>query len=318
MVNAQEWFDGKYSTAESKRAVERIGPKEEFNKRIEDNIISIFGGGRPLSTLLLGIDDMKSRTLNENISLEGSLTLKGFLNLELLDISNKKITTLDVSDCPQLRELDCSNNQLTNLTISGSNKIEKILCGNNRLSNLDFLKSQNPAKLITLRMDNNNFPAQNLKCFTPFINLRILCISNNPFTGSLKPLRNLSSLKEINIADTNIDGGLEYLPDEFFNVNAVASGLNFGRGHFNRRLFCTGNLAKQLSDYKIEDDSYRNYDWQAWKLDNQELIKKAREEIEVNELNEESIKLQEWESISKEIKELYEQLRCNIYLKTHI
>lgn len=65
MVNAQEWFDRKYSTAESKRAVERIGPKEEFNKRIEDNIISIFGGGRPLSTLLLGIDDMKSRTFNE-------------------------------------------------------------------------------------------------------------------------------------------------------------------------------------------------------------------------------------------------------------
>lgn len=88
-----------------------------------------------------------------------------------------------------------------------------------------------------------------------------------------------------------------------------------GRGHFLRKVFCTGNLAKQLSDYKIEDDSYRNYDWQAWKLDNQELIKKAREEIEVNELNEESIKLQEWESISKEIKELYEQLRCNTYLK---
>ncbi|PKY47350.1 hypothetical protein RhiirA4_543902 [Rhizophagus irregularis] len=172
MVNAQEWFDRKYSTAESKRAVERI---------------------------------------------EGFLTLKGFLNLELLDISNQKITILDASDYPQLHELDCSNNQLTNLTISGSNKIEK----------------------------------------------------------------------EINIADTNIDGGLEYLPDEFFNVNAVASGLNLERGHFLRKLFCTGNLAKQLNDYKIE----------------------AREEIEVNELNEESIKFLEWESIFKEIKELYEQLR---------
>jgi hypothetical protein len=64
MVNAQEWFDRKYSTAESKRAVERIGSKEEFHKRIEDNIISIFGGVGPLTTLLLGID-MKSRTFNE-------------------------------------------------------------------------------------------------------------------------------------------------------------------------------------------------------------------------------------------------------------
>ncbi|CAB4414209.1 unnamed protein product [Rhizophagus irregularis] len=116
-------------------------------------------------------------------------------------------------------------------------------------------------------MDNNNFPAQDLK--------------------------NLTGLKEINIADTNIDGGLEYLPDEFFNVNAVASGLNLERGHFLRKLFCTGNLAKQLNDYKIE----------------------AREEIEVNELNEESIKFLEWESIFKEIKELYEQLRCYTYLK---
>ncbi|RGB23073.1 hypothetical protein C1646_775051 [Rhizophagus diaphanus] len=101
------------------------------------------------------------------------------------------------------------------------------------------------------------------------------------------------------------------LPDEFFNIIAITSGL---RSLLSKH-FCTGNLAKQLNDYKIEGNSFRNYYWQAWKLDNQELIKKAREEIEVNELNEESIKLLKWESISKEIKKLYEQLRCITYLK---
>jgi hypothetical protein len=34
MVNAQEWFDERYPTAKSKRAVKSIGPKEDFNRRI--------------------------------------------------------------------------------------------------------------------------------------------------------------------------------------------------------------------------------------------------------------------------------------------
>ncbi|GBC02371.1 hypothetical protein RclHR1_00460009 [Rhizophagus clarus] len=302
MVNAQTWFDEKYPIGESKRAVQRIGPKEYFLNRIIDNLISVLEG-RPLKTLFLGLD-ANSRTLSSNLNLEGSLTLKGFLNLEILDISNQNISVLNISDCPQLRELNCTNNQLTSLSISGLNKIQKIFCSYNELKSLDFLKSLNPATLLTLRMGNNKFHARDLKCFTPFINLRRLFICNNPFYGSLKPLRNLFNLKEIGIAGTNIDSGLEYLPDDFFYVNAIASGFNLGRGYYLRMLFCTGKLFKQLENYKIEGDPFRNYDWQTWKQDNQELINKAKEDVDM--VNQDHMQTQQT-NIIKELEEVKEE-----------
>ncbi|PKY47635.1 hypothetical protein RhiirA4_523056 [Rhizophagus irregularis] len=189
----------------------------------------------------------------------------------------------DVSDCPHIRELHCSRNQLTNIDISnnrqieieqfgcsdnhltnldftGLNRIEKIFCCGCKLTSLEFLKTLNPVKLVTLRMNNNKFPAQDLSCFTPFINLERLCIVNNPFYGSLKPLRDFTYLKEIGIANTDVDNGLEYLPENFFNFNATASDLGLTGAYFKRKLYCTGKLAEQLKDYKIENDPLRNYD----------------------------------------------------------
>jgi hypothetical protein len=65
-------------------------------------------------------------------------------------------------------------------------------------------------------MDNNQFSAQDLSCFASLIGLHRLFVSNNPFYGSLKPLRNLVELKELSIVGTNVENGLEYLPEEFF------------------------------------------------------------------------------------------------------
>ncbi|CAB4482938.1 hypothetical protein RhiirA5_416144 [Rhizophagus irregularis] len=148
-------------------------------------------------------------------------------------------------------------------------------------------------------MNNNKFPAQDLSCFTPFINLERLFIVNNPFYGSLKPLRDFTYLKEIGIANTDVDSGLEYLPENFFNFNATASDLGWTGAYFKRELYCTGKLAEQLKDYKIENDPLRNYDWQAWKRDNQKLINKAREQAKQEEL----IEIVEWDILARETKD---------------
>jgi len=336
MVNAQEWLNKKYLTAGDKVSVKRIGPKQDLQKTIGYDLLSVFTKGRPLSTLLHSIDNMTNgNQIEDNLILEGSLSLKGFVNLESLDISNKNITALDVSDCPQLRELNCadnqlsnldvsnnrqieeinfSNNQLTNIDLTGLTRIEKVFCSDNKITNLEFLKSLNPAKILTLRMDNNKFPAQDLSCFTPFINLQILCISNNPFYGSLKPLRNLANLKNISIAGTDIDGGLEYLPEDFFNVNIIASATGMTGGYFRRTLSCTGKLAKQLENYKIENDPLKNYDWDAWKRDNQELINKAKDQTQTPQETE-IIDLQGWEATAREVRMLNEQIQLDIYQK---
>jgi hypothetical protein len=336
MVNAQEWLDRKYPTYEAKAEVKRIGPKQSL-KVMSDKLITSIVKGRPLSSFLSNVisNVVKDDEFEGNLNLEGPLSLKGFVNLEFLEVNNQKITNLDISDCQKLCELHCCNNQLTNLDVSnnrkleqinfignqltnidftGLDKIEKAFCSGNKLENLEFLKTINPAKLITLNIDGNKFPARDLNCFARFNNLERLHIGDNPFYGSLKPLRNLTELKELGIARTDIDSGLEYLPEGFFNVNATASSLGLTGGYFKRKLICTGKLAEQLEDYKIENDPLRNYDWQAWRQDNQELINKAKEQAMQEELN---IVL-EWETIAKEIKELYEQLRCDIYQKTQL
>ncbi|GBB97605.1 hypothetical protein RclHR1_03010008 [Rhizophagus clarus] len=333
MVNAQRWLDGKYP-AEVKARVKKIGgPKQNLN-RIGDDLLSVFTKGRPFSSIFSNV--INDDVIEDNIILEGPLSLKGFFNLEDLDISNHKVTALDISDCSQLRELDCDNNLLTNLDVSnnrqiefihfsgnqltnidftGLDKIEKVYCNDNKLNNLDFLKALNPTKVVNLRLANNKFPARNLSCFSSFVNLHRLSINGNPFYGSLKPLSGLHNLRELDVSDTDINSGLEYLSEDFFNINPAASGLRFTGAYFSKKLRCSGELAKQLENYKIEGstDPLRNYDWQAWKLDHQEPIYKAKEQIKREELT----KTQEWEVVAKEIKELHEKLRCDVYQKTH-
>src|ERR1700722_4313441 len=106
MVNAQVWLDRLYPTAEAKAAVRRIGPKEDAIKRLGNDIGSLFTrGGDFLASLALGIESVTKNQIDRNLNLEGPLSLKGFFNLEELDIDHQKITALDLSDCSKLRHL---------------------------------------------------------------------------------------------------------------------------------------------------------------------------------------------------------------------
>ena len=72
MVNAQEWLDNLYPTAEAKAAVKRIGPKENPQRRIENDLLSVFYKGRdPLSTLLLSVDSIikKNHQKSKNVQI---------------------------------------------------------------------------------------------------------------------------------------------------------------------------------------------------------------------------------------------------------
>ena len=167
-------------------------------------------------------------------------------------------------------------------------------------------------------MDNNKFPAQDLSFFTRFINLERLYISGNPFYGSLKPLRNLNNLRKIGIANTDIDSDLEYLPVNFFRVNAAVSSIGLKGGYFSRKLICTGKLAEQLKDYEIENDPLKNYDWDAWREHNQDLINKAKGQDQTSQIivNDEDTKNQK--IIQAKIAEIIEVLiEINLNLSHH-
>jgi hypothetical protein len=139
--------------------------------------------------------------------LSGSLKLEGFVNLERLDCANNQLTNLDLSDCGNLKLLWC--------------------WGNQQLPNLDFLNTlKNSEKLVKICISNNNFSKSDLTPFSKFVNLEELDLgnnNNNNFTGSLEPLAGLVKLKTLSINSTDIDSGLEYLPEsvEDFSCSGV-------------------------------------------------------------------------------------------------
>ncbi|MBR1719463.1 MAG: leucine-rich repeat domain-containing protein [Phocaeicola sp.] len=85
-----------------------------------------------------------------------------FRNLETLNCSNNKITSLDVSNNPKLTSLSCSNNQLSSLDVSNNLALTDLYCHYNQLTSLDV--TNNTAlhrldcygnKLTSLDVSNN-------------------------------------------------------------------------------------------------------------------------------------------------------------------
>ncbi|CAB4430986.1 unnamed protein product [Rhizophagus irregularis] len=107
--------------------------------------------------------------------------LREYPNLEKLEIfgyfeyiNNSNISTTELYlDCKNLKELTCSRINLTILDFKQNNELERLNCCYNNLTKGSY----------------------------------------NQFYGSLKPLENLSKLKELNISNTDIDSGLEFLSE---------------------------------------------------------------------------------------------------------
>jgi hypothetical protein len=132
-----------------------------------------------------------------------------------LDLSNKNLEgSLDLSSFKNLEELNCSNNRLESLKLNTS--------------------PLSVERLKTLILTDNCFNTLNLKdltFFTPFTNLKKLEIGNyektrifrNCFNGSLEKLENLNKLELLDISNTDISEGLEYLPDNLSTENVKCS-----------------------------------------------------------------------------------------------
>jgi len=97
-----------------------------------------------------------------------------------------------------------------------------LYCPNNYLTQIIY--PTNPKKITYLDVSNNNISSSDLSVFTKFKNLEFLFIGNenknqiqqgiyNRFHGSLEPLKDLNNLEYLNISNTDLDSGLEYLPD---------------------------------------------------------------------------------------------------------
>ncbi|CAG8617724.1 757_t:CDS:2 [Paraglomus occultum] len=96
-----------------------------------------------------------------------------------------------------------------------------------RMPNLEYCP-----KLKKLDARNSNLPGGSLtiqdlpdlvEIDLSNVNLEELDIGRTKFHGSLAPLAGCSKLKELDIRNTDIDGGLEYLPDSLQEFNCSAN-----------------------------------------------------------------------------------------------
>jgi len=74
--------------------------------------------------------------------------------------------------------------------------------------------------------------------------LEALDISGSYFSGSLEPLKNLTKLRELDISNTDIDSGLEYLPDSIKEIKCFSSQEKDAR---------VATLAKELEKYEKDE-----------------------------------------------------------------
>ncbi|CAH1756449.1 3920_t:CDS:10 [Entrophospora sp. SA101] len=131
---------------------------------------------------------------------------------------------LNISNFTKLKSLYFFDNKITKLVIDNCPKIKFINCCGNFLTDLDFLSNLNSEKITNIHLRNNNISERDLSCFSRLVNLTTLLIGNsveskiqkgifNRFTGSLEFLKDLTMLKRLDIRNTDIDSGLEYLPN---------------------------------------------------------------------------------------------------------
>ncbi|CAI2175667.1 14110_t:CDS:2 [Funneliformis geosporum] len=162
-------------------------------------------------------------------NLKGDLDLSEFINLEDLDCSYNQLGTINLSNCLKLRVLDCSFNKLTDLELTNLSELEIINCNENYLNKFNY-SSLNPEKLVILNLSDNNLPEKDLSVFGRLSKLKGLYIGGNnknhfaqniynKFFGSLRPLRNLAQLKDLLIDNTDINGGIEYLPEKLRHIS---------------------------------------------------------------------------------------------------
>ena len=215
------------------------------------------------------------------VIIEGVLIVKDFYELEDLDLKSQYLTELKIVNCIKL------------LTFINCPNLVHLHAERNFLTELNLDKQ---IKLEILKISDNNFSPQTLSFISHLINLKQLFLGNyikdpmsvkleqrikngtyNRFFGSLKLLRNMKNLQILNIVNTDIDSGLEYLP-----VNLKSIYLLSEQKKEVRKESKTKKLIELLKDYQIirrnfihDEFQHERYDLNTWRQKNKILINSA-------------------------------------------
>jgi len=104
------------------------------------------------------------RVLLTSYNTISSFYFPSLVYLNTLYIGNNQLTSLDISNYPDLTYLICQNNQITSLDCSMLSKLKNVYCGHNLISSLDFTNNPlfedlgceyNP-NLTSIKIKNNH------------------------------------------------------------------------------------------------------------------------------------------------------------------
>jgi Leucine-rich repeat (LRR) protein len=262
----------------------------------------------------------KNNIISLNIdakNLEGELKLEGFGNLEEINCSLNILTDLQIIDSPNLKKINCEYNLLKKLDFRNFPKLEVLVGNNNSLTDLDLSKNKN---LRELDMMDNNFSQQDLSIFSHLVNLEKLLLGNwrmyqtkedfyNRFNGSLKILEKLTKLEKLDIRNTDINSGLEYLSD---SVKFFCCSLNIRDNAGVRKIFNSLNDQRKL-EFISEEESINGFyikDFPSRIRNYKETFSKEKgNEKGLGETSDHSDLQKQAESLEKMIKELKESIR---------
>lgn len=215
-----------------------------------------------------------------------------------LEINNSYLEgSLDLTDFKNLEKLECIGNQLTNLVLWNPSKIYALYCYENYINNFHFLNDLDSKKLEEISISNNDLPKSDLSIFSRFTNLKYLFIGNinlekvflrklyfwwykgininkkidkegreicNRFYGGLEPLMRLNKLECLDISGTDIDNGLEYLPNNIGKSTDISGNWAF---------YCSVDSRKE-SKVKTIETELRKFDNESIYLDFNKALRK--------------------------------------------
>lgn len=221
--------------------------------------------------------------LNYNELEGGELDLKQYKRVWRVNINGEclisPLTKLDTSDLVDLEILECPNNDISSVNLFGCNSLRILDLSNNNLTSLDFLDHLvNPEKLEELYLFDNKIELTNIDVFNRFKNLRKIRIGTsewwlekekeqqkkNHFYGSFKSWESLTKLESIGFENTDVDSGLECLPESL--SEAIEKGITRKDRYY--RISCSAYTVEAKCKKIWEQLSPYNFDLKTWRKKN--------------------------------------------------
>lgn len=215
------------------------------------------------------------RLLCQNAGIKDMTGLKWLTGMVALECYGNQLTTIDVSNNPQLEYLDCKDNQLTSIDVSQNPNLREFYLSNNLVTSIDV--SQNP-KLFDFNLSNNlvtsidvsqNPKLTQLKCSDNSLTsidvsqnliLGTLECSNNQLTSvdiSKNPQLTVLKVNNNQLVELDVSQNLEFRILECSNNQLTSLDLR-GRHIFLHNVKCANNQLKDISTIPYGGDN--NYD----------------------------------------------------------